>query len=115
MAVALLGTFAIVAPASAQEESLNAAGIPAAAVTGETLTPEREERLRQLRERELNVLFTVDLFNEGVDVPQIDTVLFLRPTESSTIFLQQLAWLPPPPFHPGLRPTGRERARSLAR
>jgi superfamily II DNA or RNA helicase len=36
------------------------------------------------------VLFTVDLFNEGVDVPEIDTVLFLRPTESATVFLQQL-------------------------
>ena len=36
------------------------------------------------------VLFTVDLFNEGVDVPAIDTVLFLRPTDSETVFLQQL-------------------------
>ena len=40
--------------------------------------------------REVNVLFAVDLFNEGVDVPEIDTVLFLRPTESATVFLQQL-------------------------
>ena len=38
----------------------------------------------------MNVLFTVDLFNEGIDVPEIDTVLFLRPTESATVFLQQL-------------------------
>ena len=38
----------------------------------------------------MNLLFTVDLFNEGVDVPEIDTVLFLRPTESATVFLQQL-------------------------
>ena len=45
---------------------------------------------RQLRNREVNVLFTVDLFNEGVDIPEIDCVLFLRPTESSTVFLQQL-------------------------
>ena len=36
------------------------------------------------------MLFTVDVFNEGVDVPAINTVLFLRPTESSTVFLQQL-------------------------
>ena len=43
-----------------------------------------------LRNREVNVLFTVDLFNEGVDIPEIDCVLFLRPTESSTVFLQQL-------------------------
>ncbi len=38
----------------------------------------------------VNVLFTADLFNEGVDLPDVDTVLFLRPTESATIFLQQL-------------------------
>ncbi len=39
---------------------------------------------------EINVLFVVDIFNEGVDIPEIDTVLFLRPTESLTVFLQQL-------------------------
>ena len=38
----------------------------------------------------VNVLFAVDLFNEGLDLPDVDTVLFLRPTESATIFLQQL-------------------------
>jgi hypothetical protein len=43
-----------------------------------------------LGERRVNVVFAVDLFNEGVDVPEIDTVLFLRPTESATVFLQQL-------------------------
>ena len=36
------------------------------------------------------MLFTVDVFNEGLDIPDVDTVLFLRPTESSTIFMQQL-------------------------
>ena len=36
------------------------------------------------------MLFTVDLFNEGLDIPTVDTVLFLRPTESATVFLQQL-------------------------
>ena len=38
----------------------------------------------------MNVLFTVDVFNEGLDIPDVDTVLFLRPTESSTVFMQQL-------------------------
>ena len=42
------------------------------------------------RRAECNCLFTVDLFNEGVDLPEVDTVLFLRPTESATVFLQQL-------------------------
>lgn len=50
----------------------------------------RDELRRQLQRKELNYLFVVDIFNEGVDVPEIDTVLFLRPTESLTIFLQQL-------------------------
>ncbi len=65
-------------------------GIPARAVTSRTPTDERRAALMALRTREVNVLFTVDLFNEGIDVPEIDTVLFLRPTESATVFLQQL-------------------------
>jgi len=44
----------------------------------------------QLLNKDINYLFVVDIFNEGVDIPEIDTVLFLRPTESLTIFLQQL-------------------------
>jgi superfamily II DNA or RNA helicase len=45
---------------------------------------------QQLRSKKINVLFVVDIFNEGVDIPELDTLLFLRPTESLTIFLQQL-------------------------
>lgn len=66
------------------------AGIPAVAVSARTGAAEREAALRRLRDRDVNVVFAVDLFNEGVDVPAIDTVLFLRPTESATVFLQQL-------------------------
>lgn len=44
----------------------------------------------QLIKKEINYLFVVDIFNEGVDIPEIDTILFLRPTESLTVFLQQL-------------------------
>ena len=44
----------------------------------------------KLIKREINYLFVVDIFNEGVDIPEIDTILFLRPTESLTVFLQQL-------------------------
>jgi superfamily II DNA or RNA helicase/HKD family nuclease len=66
------------------------AGIAAAAVTGDTASADRENALLRLKTGDLQVLFTVDLFNEGVDVPEIDTVLFLRPTESATVFLQQL-------------------------
>ena len=45
---------------------------------------------QRLEKKEINYLFVVDIFNEGIDIPQIDTLLFLRPTESLTIFLQQL-------------------------
>ncbi|WP_228451028.1 DEAD/DEAH box helicase [Marnyiella aurantia] len=50
----------------------------------------REEIIHQFTSKQINYLFAVDIFNEGIDIPQIDTVLFLRPTESLTIFLQQL-------------------------
>ena len=51
---------------------------------------ERDKLNRQLAKGDINYLFVVDIFNEGVDIPEVDTVLFLRPTESLTIFIQQL-------------------------
>ncbi|MEB3049316.1 DUF3427 domain-containing protein [Mycolicibacter sp. MYC123] len=68
----------------------NDAGIPALAVSGDTPADERRAALAGLRNRDINVIFAVDLFNEGLDIPEVDTVLFLRPTESATVFLQQL-------------------------
>lgn len=65
-----------------------AAGIPALAVHGDS--PERATAPDLLRERAVNVLFTADLYNEGVDLPFVDTLLLLRPTQSATLFLQQL-------------------------
>ncbi len=53
-------------------------------------TQNRDIVRKQLVNKEINYLFVVDIFNEGVDIPEIDTVLFLRPTESLTVFLQQL-------------------------
>ena len=50
----------------------------------------RDDAIDRLKNNELKILFTVDMFNEGVDIPSIDTVLFLRPTQSPTVFLQQL-------------------------
>ncbi len=50
----------------------------------------RDELRRRFTKKEINYLFVVDIFNEGIDIPDIDTVLFLRPTESLTVFLQQL-------------------------
>lgn len=66
------------------------ADVPAAIVTGQTRQDNRQRALDDLKSRKVNVIFTVDVFNEGVDLPDVDTVLFLRPTESATIFLQQL-------------------------
>lgn len=51
---------------------------------------DRSEAINKLKKDEINVIFSVDMFNEGIDIPSIDMVMFLRPTQSSTIFLQQL-------------------------
>ena len=65
-------------------------GIAAAAVhSGHTSAP-RARSVEQLRAGELQVICTVDVFNEGLDVPEVDAVLMLRPTESPVVFLQQL-------------------------
>ncbi len=65
-------------------------GLRAQALTSEEGSPERQDAVRKLRSGELQALVTVDLFNEGVDIPEVDTVVLLRPTESQTVFLQQL-------------------------
>nr|WP_211176586.1 DEAD/DEAH box helicase [Pseudonocardia acidicola] len=85
-----LGFCVSVKHAEYMAEVFTRAGIPSLAVSGETPAAERSEALRRLRDLEVNCLFAADLFNEGLDLPQVDTVLFLRPTQSSTIFLQQL-------------------------
>lgn len=71
-------------------DRFNNFGLSAAAVTSKTPPAERETAISQLRNGELKVIFTVDLFNEGVDIPELNTLLLLRPTESPIIFLQQL-------------------------
>ena len=85
-----LGFCVSVAHATYMTRVFNEAGIPARLVTGQTTAEDRAAALRELRAATVNVLFTVDVFNEGLDIPDVDTVLFLRPTESSTIFMQQL-------------------------
>ena len=65
-------------------------GVAARALSGQSSESERQSALGDLRAGRLQVLFSVDLFNEGVDVPAVDTILMLRPTESPTLFLQQL-------------------------
>lgn len=85
-----LGFCVSVQHAEYMAEVFTEAGLPAIAVTGQSPDAVREDALARLGRHELAAIFTVDLYNEGVDLPEIDTVLFLRPTESATIFLQQL-------------------------
>lgn len=66
------------------------AGIRAVAIWADTPSPERRAALDDLAAGRVNVVFTVDLFNEGVDVPRVDTLLLLRPTDSALLFQQQL-------------------------
>lgn len=66
------------------------ADLPSAALSGVSSTDERRTALKALQRGELRVVFAVDLFNEGLDIPQVDTILMLRPTQSSALFLQQL-------------------------
>ncbi len=85
-----LGFCVSVAHARYMAEVFTRAGIPSLAVSGDTAPADRAGALEKLRTLEVNCLFAADLFNEGLDLPQVDTVLFLRPTQSATIFLQQL-------------------------
>ncbi|GHH37551.1 superfamily II DNA or RNA helicase/HKD family nuclease [Streptomyces umbrinus] len=66
------------------------AGFQAAALDSESPAALRAQTLGDLRDGKLQVIFSVDLFNEGLDIPDVDTLLLLRPTNSATIFLQQL-------------------------
>lgn len=70
-----------------------ARGIDAVAVYSNTNGEPSEERniaIQKLKNQEIKVIFSVDMFNEGVDIPDLDMVMFLRPTESPVVFLQQL-------------------------
>ena len=89
-AIKALGFCVTIAHARFMAEQFRAVGIPAVAVWGDSPMDERTAALRDLDAGRVNVVFTVDLFNEGVDVPNVDTLLLLRPTESPTLFLQQL-------------------------
>lgn len=65
-------------------------GIPSIFLTGKSSDEERKSAKDRLVRGDIRFIFVVDIYNEGVDIPEVNTVLFLRPTESLTIFLQQL-------------------------
>lgn len=85
-----LGFCVSVDHATYMAEVFNQAGIPSGVVTGKTSREDRDQAIKQLASGELNCLMAVDVFNEGFDLPAIDTVLMMRPTQSATIFIQQL-------------------------
>ncbi|WP_127586126.1 DEAD/DEAH box helicase family protein [Paenibacillus koleovorans] len=65
-------------------------GVRAVSLHSGTVGITREEAIVQLTDGQLEMILTVDLFNEGVDIPAVDTLLFVRPTESLTVFTQQI-------------------------
>ena len=71
-------------------DMFNKAGIPSEYLIAESSDDIRDNVKRRLVSKEINFVFVVDIYNEGVDIPEVNTVMFLRPTESLTIFLQQL-------------------------
>jgi hypothetical protein len=65
-------------------------GLKSLVLTGSSNDAERSAGILELAAGRINAIVTVDIFNEGVDIPEVDTVIMLRPTESSVVFLQQL-------------------------
>ena len=88
--VKALGFCVSVQHARFMADHFNRTGIPAMALDSHSGEEERRTARDRLVGGEVRVIFAVDLYNEGVDIPEVNTVLFLRPTESLTIFLQQL-------------------------
>lgn len=85
-----LGFCVSVEHASFMSDYFNQAGIPSLCLTGQSPQADRDNAQKRLSQGKLSFIFAVDIYNEGVDIPAVNTVLFLRPTESLTIFLQQL-------------------------
>ena len=79
-----------VAHAEFMTDWLNRAGLPAACVVGTTAPELRRRAPQRLLSGELCALVTVDLYNEGIDLPMVDTLLLLRPTQSPVLFQQQI-------------------------
>lgn len=85
-----LGFCVTIEHAEFMSNHFNAHGIPSMFLTGKSPDEERNDAKNKLISGKVRFIFVVDIYNEGVDIPEVNTVLFLRPTESLTIFLQQL-------------------------
>lgn len=73
-----------------EAEARGQRGLRAEALDGTDSLERRDDAIARLHRGELQIIFVADLFNEGVDIPEVDTVLFMRPTDSLTVFVQQL-------------------------
>ena len=89
-AIRCLGFCVSVAHAEFMARFFSSHGMRAKALSGRSADEDRRSALRDLGAGRIQVIFSVDIFNEGVDVPAVDTILMLRPTESPILFLQQL-------------------------
>lgn len=85
-----LGFCVSIEHAKYMDHFFNHVGIPAVALYGNVDAKVRNEAQAQLVNGDIKFIFVVDLYNEGIDIPEVNTILFLRPTESLTVFLQQL-------------------------
>lgn len=85
-----LGFCVSVPHAEYMAQFFNREGVPSIALHGKSDSNLRRKAHEKLEKGEIKFIFTVDIYNEGVDIPCVNTILFLRPTESLTIFLQQL-------------------------
>src|SRR5699024_8513327 len=85
-----LGFCVSIAHAEYMAAQFNTFGLPARAVHGGTSLPQRQQAIADLRSGVIKAIFSVDLFNEGVDIPELNTLLLLRPSQSPVLCLQQL-------------------------
>jgi hypothetical protein len=85
-----LGFCVSIAHAEYMARAFTERGLPSRALSGETPAAERDRALSDLERGELRCVFSVDVLGEGVDVPSVDTVLLLRPTQSATVLTQQI-------------------------
>lgn len=88
--VKALGFCVSVEHAKFMSDYFNSHNIPSMYLVGSSSDDERKSAKKKLIDGKIRFIFVVDIYNEGVDIPEVNTVLFLRPTESLTVFLQQL-------------------------
>ena len=85
-----IGFCASVRHARFVSDQFTKAGIKSVALTGESESQDRKSAISDLKDGKIQAIFTVDLFNEGIDIPNVDTLLLMRPTDSPLLFMQQI-------------------------